>query len=79
MNSMTYVEVLNKNVPLKQKIVCANHAPYITKALRKAIMRRSNLEGKYLMSRYELLITKLHVYGLPKPAVKLVYSYFNNW
>ena len=27
---------------------------------------------------YELLIAKLHVYGLTKPALKLVYSYLNN-
>ena len=27
---------------------------------------------------YELLIEKLHAYGLTKPLVKLVYSYLNN-
>ena len=42
-----YLQVLDKHAPMKSKIVRANHAPYITKTLRKAIMRRSNLESKY--------------------------------
>ena len=34
----------------------ANHAPYVTKSLRKAIIRRSNLQTKYFKtSRIELL------------------------
>ena len=43
----TFVEVLNKDAPMKKKLVRANQAPYMTKALRKAIMRRSELETKY--------------------------------
>ena len=46
-----YLEVLNKHAPIKRKTVRANHAPYMTKALRKAIMTRSNLENKYLKNR----------------------------
>ena len=41
------IEVLNKHVPLRKKFLRANHAPYITKTLRKAIMRRSQLQTKY--------------------------------
>ena len=44
----TFTEVLNKHAPLKKKLLRANHAPYITKTLRKAIMRRSQLETKHL-------------------------------
>ena len=29
----------------------ANHVPYVTKTLRKAIMRRSNLQTKYFKTR----------------------------
>ena len=47
----TFIEVLNKHAPLKKKLLRANHAPYITKTLRKAIMRRSQLETKYLKKR----------------------------
>ena len=39
-----FLEVLNKHATLKKKVLRANHAPYVTKALRKAIMKRSYLE-----------------------------------
>ena len=39
--------VLNKHAPLKKKVLRANHALYVTKALRKAIMKRSYLEKLY--------------------------------
>ena len=40
----TFIEVLNKHSPLKKKLLRANHAPYITKTSKKAIMCRSQLE-----------------------------------
>ena len=46
-----YLEVLDKHAPIKKKTVHANQVPYMSKTLRKAIMRRSNLENKYLKSR----------------------------
>ena len=42
-----FISVLEKHAPLKKKVLRANHAPYMTKALRKAIMRRSQLQTKY--------------------------------
>ena len=36
---------------MKSKTVQANHASYMSKALRKVIMRRSYLEGKYNKTR----------------------------
>ena len=36
-------EVLNKHAPLKKRFIRVNHAPYMTKNLRKAIMKRSQL------------------------------------
>ena len=39
-----FLDFLNKHAPLKKKIVRANHAPYITKTLRKAIIKWSYLE-----------------------------------
>ena len=41
-----YLKVLEKHAPFKIKTVCANQAPYMTKNLRKAIMRRSALKNK---------------------------------
>ena len=42
-----FLEVLNKHAPPKKKVVRANHKPFMTKQLRKAIMKRSELENKY--------------------------------
>ena len=42
-----FLSVLNKHVPLTKKFARRNKAPYMTKHLRKAIMRRSELESKY--------------------------------
>lgn len=46
-----FLTVLNKHAPTKKKTFRANHKPYMTKTLRKAIMRRSALENKYFKSR----------------------------
>ena len=39
------------NASMKKKFVRANEVPYMTKALRKAIMKRSELESKYLKNK----------------------------
>ena len=46
-----FLTVLNKHAPIKQKVLRGNHVPYMTKALRKAIMKRSELKTKYLKHR----------------------------
>ena len=43
-----FLEVLNAHAPIKRKLLRANHVPYMTKTLRKAIMKTSELEGKYV-------------------------------
>ena len=43
--------VLNNHAPLKKKVVRANQMPYMTKKLRKAIMKRSALEKRYYKSK----------------------------
>ena len=45
------LKILNKQAPLKKKVSGANQAPYMTKTLRKAIMRRSELDSKYLKNK----------------------------
>ena len=42
-----FLMVLNKHAPLKKKTIRGNNVPYMTKTLRKAIMRRSELQTKY--------------------------------
>ena len=39
--------VLDKHAPKKRKAIRANSKPYVTKAMRKAIMKRSELATKY--------------------------------
>ena len=42
------LKVLNKHATLKKKFIRANHVPYMTKNLREAIMKRSELENRYI-------------------------------
>ena len=42
-----FLNVLNTHAPVKKKVVRANHMPYMTKQLRKAIMKRSALQNRY--------------------------------
>ena len=67
----TFIEVLNKHAPLRKKLLRANHAPYITKTLRKAIMRRSQLETKYLKSKTQ---TDLELYKNHKNFCSKLYK-----
>ena len=43
-----FSEVLNYHASLKQKSVRANHAPFITRELSKAIMTKSKIKNSYL-------------------------------
>ena len=45
-----FMKVLNRHAPFKKKILRSNHLSYMSETLRKAIMRRSYLEKKYLKS-----------------------------
>ena len=51
-----FLEILNIHVPVKRKLLRANHVPYMTKALRKAIMKRSELQSKYVKNKILYLI-----------------------
>ena len=44
---VTFLKVLEEHAPMKKKVLRANNKPYMTKALRKAIMKRSTLENKF--------------------------------
>ena len=41
-----FMKVLNRHTPLKKKKNKANHSSYMSKTLRKAIVKRSYLEKK---------------------------------
>ena len=55
------VEVLNKHLALKKGYVVANHVSYMTKTLRKAIVKRSELETKYSNLTTQLWRKELNV------------------
>ena len=46
-----FLEILNIHASIKKKLLGANHAPYMTKALKKAVMKRSELETKYVKNK----------------------------
>ena len=43
-----FMELLNKNAPIKMKYLRANNAPFMTKQLGKSIMNRTRLKNKFL-------------------------------
>ena len=50
----TFSLIVEKHAPLKKKIVRGNHAPFITKDLRKAIYTKSRLKSKYIKNPCEV-------------------------
>ena len=46
-----FLEVLENHAPEKSKYIRANQVPYMTKSLRKAIMKRSELQSKFFKNR----------------------------
>ena len=46
-----FIEILDKFAPLKKKFLRANDKPYMTKILRKAIMRRSALQNRFFRDK----------------------------
>ena len=46
-----FLNVLNKHAPSKKKQLRSSHASYVSKSMRKGIMRRSHLENVYFKKR----------------------------
>ena len=46
-----FLDVMNTYAPIKRKLLRAKHVPCMTKALRKAILKRSGLESKYVKNK----------------------------
>ena len=51
MSEEIFLHVLQRHTQVKQKVTRANHAPYVTKALRKAITKRTQLQHRYFNNR----------------------------
>ena len=50
----TCLLVMNKHAPNKTKMLIASHIPYMNKTLRKAIIKRTELETKYLKNNMNI-------------------------
>ena len=46
-----FIKVLDYHAPVKKKILRSNENPFMTKSLRKAIMKRSQLKNKFIKKR----------------------------
>ena len=66
-----FIEVLKKHAPLRKKFLRDNHAPCITKILRKAFTHRSHLETKYLKTKTQ---TNLKLYKKHKNFCSKLYK-----
>ena len=66
-----FMNLLDHHAPLKKKILRANNAPYITKKLRKEIMKRSQLENIYTKALTE---ESLKAYTKQKNYVSRLYK-----
>ncbi len=57
-----FLKILDKHAPKKTKYIRANEAPYMSRLLKKAIMKRSRLEGVYYRtkSEHDKIIYKSH-------------------
>ena len=75
-----FIQVLDKYAPIKQKTVRANNTPYMTKALRKAMMKRTELANKYHKHRKDEDYAKLkkHRNYVNRLYKKERRDYFNN-
>ena len=51
---VTFLLILVKYVPIKAKILRASHVPYMTRIVRKAIMKGTELENKYLQNKVDI-------------------------
>ncbi len=49
-----FLKVLSKHAPMKSKYIRTNEAPYMTRWLKKAIMKRSHLESKYYKTKSDI-------------------------
>ena len=47
----TFMITLNRHAPMRKQLFRANEVPYMTKALRKPIMKRSEIESKNLKNK----------------------------
>ena len=76
----SFSKIVEKHVPLKQKTLGGNHAPFVSKELRKAIYTRSKFRNRFLKNPDEIK-NKLHKQQRNKCVSirrKSIQHYFSN-
>ena len=58
-----FLEILHKHAPIKKKILRFNDNPFMTKALRKAIMHRSKLKNISIKQELKKIGTTTKIRG----------------
>ena len=71
---VTFLRVLNMHAPLKQKLLRENHSQYVTKALRKAIMKKYILRNKLVNPLKPTRSIKI----IPASFIKKEKKFFDN-
>ena len=66
-----FIDVLNRHAPIREKVARDNHAPYVTKALRKVIMKGFQLEKLYFKKRTQESFKR---YKIQKNCCKRLYK-----
>ena len=57
MYKSTIFDIINRHVPIRKKYIRVNEAPFMSKELHKALMRRSRLRNTFFFS----ISTSTHV------------------
>ena len=75
-----FLSTLNLHAPLKKKIIRGNHAPYMNRQLRKAMMKRQELQTKYYRTKaiQDFEVFKRHRNYVSSLNKKVKEEYYHN-
>ena len=75
-----FFSTLNLHAPLKKKIIKGNHAPYMNRQLRKAMMKRQELQTKYYRTKaiQDFEVFKRHRNYVSRLNKKVKKEYYHN-
>ena len=75
-----FLSTLNLHAPFKKKVIRGNHAPYMNRQLRKAMMKRNELQTKYYRnkSNQDLTIFKRQRNYVSRLYKKVKSKYYND-
>ena len=72
------LKVVDTHAPVKKKTIRANHKPYVTKELRKAIMKKTQLANKRFNSEEDNLRFKKQKNFVDRESKRSIKSFYKN-